>query len=288
MMGALLRMKEVLESLSPMEQRVANFILEFPEEVISLSIEDLAAACQTSAASVVRLSKSVGYSGFKELSRVLSADLAAKKNEITYDDIRPGDDVEAILHNDCMRNMKAIEGTLLLIDVQQLEKAVSALCEAQRIDFYGVGSSGLAANDAHNKFLRINKFTLASADPHEQVLSATSLRPGDVAVFFSYSGETRDTLETLEIAKNTGATTLGITKYGKNTLAENADISLHVSSSEGMIRSGAMGSRISQLTVVDTLYTAVSSRLYDEVKPYLDKTRFTAHRKRFSGKNLEE
>lgn len=281
-------MKEVLASLSPMEQRVANFILEFPEEVTSLSIEEVAAACQTSAASVVRLSKSVGYSGFKELLRVLSADLSSQQKEIAYEDIRPGDDLEVILRNVCMSNMKAIESTLTLIDVGQLNAAVEALCQAKRIDFYGVGSSGLAAHDAHNKFLRINKFSLASSDPHEQVLSATSLQPGDVAVFFSYSGETRDTIETHEIAKNTGATTVCVTKYGKNTLAENGDISLYVSSSEAMIRSGAMGSRISQLTVVDTLYTAVSSRLYDQVKPYLDKTRFTSHRKRFSGKNMEE
>ena len=287
MTGCRLRMKEAMDSLAPKEQRVASFILDFPEEVVSMSIEEVAIACQTSTASVVRLCKSIGYSGFKELLRILSADLTSQQDGIAYEDIRPGDSLDAIMRNICKSNMNAIEGTLSLMDPEQLDKAVAALCNASRIDFYGVGSSGLVAHDAHNKFLRINKFTISSSDPHEQVLSATSLRPGDVAVFFSYSGETRDTMETFEIARQSGATTVSVTRYGKNPLSEAANISLYISSSESMIRSGAMGSRISQMTMVDILYTAVSSRIYDKVKPNLDKKRLTSRRKRFRGKNQE-
>lgn len=287
MTGCRLRMKEAMDSLTPKEQRIASFILDFPEEVVNMSIEEVAIACQTSTAAVVRLCKSIGYSGFKELLRTLSSDLSLQQDVITYEDIRPGDSLEAIMRSICMSNMKAIEGTLSLMDPERLDKAVTALCNASRIDFYGVGSSGLAAHDAHNKFLRINKFTLSSSDPHEQVLSATSLKPGDAAVFFSYSGETHDTIETFQIARQSGATTISVTKYGKNPLSEAADISLYVSSSESMIRSGAMGSRISQMTMVDILYTAVSSRMYDQVKPYLDKTRLTSRRKRYHGKKQE-
>jgi len=98
-------------------------------------------------------------------------------------------------------------------------------------------------------------------------------------VLFSYSGETRDTIETCEIVKSTGATVITVTRYGRNLLNEMADIKLSISSAESMIRSGAMGSRIGQLTMVDILYTAVCSRLYDQVKPYLDKTRLTSQRK---------
>ena len=288
MTGCRLRMKEAMNSLSPKEQHVASFILDFPEEVVSMSIDEVAKACQTSSASVVRLCKSIGYSGYKELLRTLSADLSSQQDIITYEDIRPGDNLDAILRSVSMSNMKAIEGTLSLMDLDALEQAVEALCTAARIDFYGVGSSGIVAHDAHNKFLRINKFTISSSDPHEQVLSATSLKAGDVAVFFSYSGETHDTIETFEIARHSGATTISVTRYGKNPLSEAADISLSISSSESMIRSGAMGSRISQLTIVDILYTAVSSRMYDTVKPYLDKTRLTSRRKRFNGKKQEE
>ncbi|HWR11714.1 MAG TPA: MurR/RpiR family transcriptional regulator [Rectinemataceae bacterium] len=280
MTGCCLRIKEAMQSLAPMERKVAGFILDFPEEVVNMSIDELAASCSTSTASVVRLCKSVGYSGYKEFCRVLDSDLANQQGNIVYEEIHPGDSLEAIVSSVSKSDMKAIEGTLSLVDMAELGKAVDALCAAPRIDFYGVGTSGLVALDASNKFIRINKFTVAHADPHEQILSATSLRPGDVAVLFSYSGETRDTTETCEIVKATGATIITVTRYGKNQLNELADIRLFTSSAESMIRSGAMGSRIGQLTMVDILYTAVCSRLYGDVKPYLDKTRLTSQRKR--------
>ncbi len=279
MTGCCLRIKEAMPSLAPKEQKVAGFILDFPDEVVGMSIDELASSCSASTAAVVRLCKSVGYSGYKEFCRVLSADLANQPNNIVYEEIHPGDSLDAIVNSVSMSDMKAIEGTLSLVDLEELGRAVDALCAAPRVDFYGAGSSGLVALDASNKFVRINKFTVAHADPHEQMLSATSLRPGDVAVLFSYSGETRDTIETCEIVKSTGATVITVTRYGRNLLNEMADIKLSISSAESMIRSGAMGSRIGQLTMVDILYTAVCSRLYDQVKPYLDKTRLTSQRK---------
>ena len=283
MAGCYIRIKDSLKSLAPKEQKVAEFILEFPEEAMHMSIGELAQTCATSNASVVRLCKSVGYSGFKELCRVLTEELN-QQSSIVYEEIHPGDNIDAIVKNVCMSNMKAIESTLSLLDMHELDRAVDALCKAPRIDFYGVGSSGLVAKDASNKFLRINKITLSNPDPHEQILAATSLRKDDVAVLLSYSGETRDTIETAEVVKATEATLITITKFGKSQLSEMADIKLFTSSSEAMIRSGPMGSRIGQLTMVDILYTAVSSRMYGEIKPYLDKTRLVAQRKH-SGKN---
>jgi DNA-binding MurR/RpiR family transcriptional regulator len=280
MTGCCLRVKEAMQTLAPKEQKVARYILDFPEEVTGMSIDELASACSTSTASVVRLCKSVGYSGFKEFCRVLGADLVSQPSRIVYEEIHPGDSLEAIVDSVSKSDMKAIEATLSLVDMDSLGRAVDVLCAAPRIDFYGVGTSGLVAMDASNKFLRINKLTISHADPHEQILSATSLKPGDAAVLFSYSGETRDTIETCEIVKSTGAAVVTVTRFGKNQLSEMADIRLFTSSAESMIRSGAMGSRIGQLTMVDILYTAVSSRLYDQVKPYLDRTRLTSQRKR--------
>ena len=283
MAGCYIRIKESLQFLAPKEQKVAQFILDFPEDAVNMSINDLAQSCATSNASVVRLCKSVGYSGFKELGKVLSEELK-QQSPIVYEEIRPGDSLQAIVKNVSMSNMKAIESTYSLLDLEQLEHAVGALCKANRIDFYGVGSSGLVAKDASNKFSRINKLTISNTDPHDQILSATSLKCGDVSILFSYSGETRDTLETAQIVKSSGATLITITKFGKTSLSEMADIRLFTSSSEAMIRSGPMGSRIGQLTMVDILSTAVSSRMYDQVKPYLDKTRMLAQRKHAGSK----
>lgn len=287
MTGCCLRLKELMHSLTPKEQQIAAFIIDYPAEVINMSIDELASACGTSTSSVVRLCKSANYSGYKELCRALSADLAmSQSEEIAYNDVRPGDSTESIIHSVCMSNIKSIENTMSIINATGLEQAIEAIGAADRVDFYGIGTSGNVAMDAHNKFIRINKTSMSSADPHNQILSASSLKEGDVAVLISYTGDTKDILETADSVQKTDATLISLTRYSKNPLSERADISLYSSSSEPLIRSGAMGSRIGQLTIIDILYTAVVSHNYSSVKQYLDKTRLISARKHILAKPL--
>ncbi|GIQ65548.1 hypothetical protein PACILC2_41160 [Paenibacillus cisolokensis] len=98
------------------------------------------------------------------------------------------------------------------------------------------------------------------------------LSKGDVAIFISNSGETVEILETLDIAKRNGAHIIAITKYNKSELSERADILLSISTPEISLRSGAMGSRIAMLTVIDILFAGVASADYQQVKKYLSKT----------------
>jgi DNA-binding MurR/RpiR family transcriptional regulator len=275
-----LKLKERMGSLTIKEQQVATFILDYPEEVINMSINDLADSCGVSVSSVVRLCKSIGYSGYKELCRMLSADLLMNQQEsVTYEDVRPGDSIEAIMRSVCLADMKAIESTMSLINVAALQRAVEAISKAQRVDFYGVGTSGYVAMDARNKFLRINKVSMPSADSHDQILCAATLKPDDVAVAISYTGDTKDILEAVGIIKRTGATLISITRYNKNPLAQQSDLQLYTASPETMVRSGAMGSRIALLAVIDVLYTCTASRNYEDVKKSLDKSRLITARK---------
>lgn len=280
MLPCCVRLKEAMNTFSSMEQRVAAFIMGFPTEVSNMSIDELAKACNTSVSSVVRLCKSANYNGYKDFLRALSTDLAINQNkEVTYRDIQPGDSVKSIIRNVCMSHMQAIENTLSVLDTTQMQKAVNVIGKAKRIDFYGIGTSGIVAMDAHNKFVRIGKISMSSADPHQQILTAALLAKGDVAVLISYSGDTRDILELADVVKRTPATLISITRYSKNELSQKADICLYCSSSELLTRSGAMGSRISSMTVIDVLYTAVTSNQYQGVKEYLDKTQQVSARK---------
>lgn len=275
------RLKEMLNSLTSKEKVLAQFIIDFPSEAVNMSIAELAQACNTSVSTVVRLCKSAGYNGYKAFSRDLSIDLVQSQSSFTdeYGDIQPGSSVESVMNAVCANNVLAIENTLAVLKSGDLEKAVTAMIAAKRIDFYGTGTSGLVAMDACNKFIRINKLSMSSGDPHQQILSAAQLSAGDVAVLISYSGNTKDILETGETAKQTGATLISLTKYSKNPLTKLADICLYSSSADALVRSGAMGSRIGQLTVIDILYTAVTSIEYTRVKSQLDKTRLASAKK---------
>jgi len=135
------------------------------------------------------------------------------------------------------------------------------------------------AADTHNKFIRIGKISMSSNDPHQQILTASLLGRGDVAVLISYSGNTRDIVELADVVKRTKATLISLTRCSKNELAQKADIRLYCSASELMVRSGPMNSRIGSMSVIDILYTAVTSSLYQDVKEYLDKTQLVSARK---------
>ena len=95
------------------------------------------------------------------------------------------------------------------------ERAIAALTEAgadrKRIEFYGVGNSGIVAQDAQHKFFRLGVNTSASSDGHVQVMSATMLGPGDCAVIISNSGRSRDLIDVADIARKKGATLIVIT-----------------------------------------------------------------------------
>lgn len=255
------------------ERSVGEYILASPEAVTSMSIGELASACGTSKATVVRFCKAVGCRGFKELCARLHADVAVGRHrDLTYSDIHPCDGTESIIASVGDNAIGSIRNTLANLDREALEKAVDAIGRAGRVDFYGVGFSGFIALDAQNKFLRIGKFSACQTDAQLATLTAMNLAKNDVAVMISYTGETKDIIELTRRIRETGATTVSITKSGGNTLSTLTDLNLHTVSGEGFIRSGAMSSRIGQLTMIDIIFTLVVSRNFQKFKPSLDKT----------------
>jgi DNA-binding MurR/RpiR family transcriptional regulator len=189
-----------------------------------------------------------------------------------YTDIQPGDDLSTIISNISRNNSKSIEDTLSVIDKNEIARAVKVLRESNRIAFFGIGASGLVGIDAEQKFSRINKMCHTYTDGHSQLTAAILLEKNDVAIFISNSGKTAEILDSVEIAKKNGACIIAITKYNKSELADKANIVLNISTPEVTIRSGAMGSRIAMLTVVDILFAGVASAEYKKVKKYLSIT----------------
>jgi len=272
--NVLLKIRDMKESLTPVERMVAEYILASPEEIPHLSIKSLARFSRTSDASVLRFCKTMGYGGYRSFIVSISAALGSQDEEQRdqYSDIQPGDELDVIISNVSRNNVKSIEDTLSILDRGEVARAVKALRETNRIVFFGVGASGLVCQDGEQKFSRINKMCHAYIDGHSQLTAATLLGRGDVAFFVSNSGDTVEILESLDIALKNGATAIALTKFGKSELADRSDIVLTFSSPEVTMRSGAMGSRIAMLTVIDMLYAGVASAEYATIKKYLLKT----------------
>ncbi|MFB7142832.1 MurR/RpiR family transcriptional regulator [Gottfriedia sp. NPDC056225] len=274
MAGTLLKIKESINTLTESEKKVANYILNSPEAVLGMLIDDLALKSKTSKAAIIRMCKRLNYKGYREFSIDLASNITNQiQNEHKYTDIKPGDTIKSIIRNVGNNHKQSIEDTQLVLEINEIENAVLALCKAKIITFYGVGASGLVAMDAFQKFLRINKKTFFYPDYHLQGMSTANISNGDVIIAISYSGETTDTVEMANIAKETGATVISITRFGENTLSKLSDINLFLSSPDTTIRSSAMGSRIGQLYILDILFSGVASMEYADIEKYLDRSK---------------
>jgi DNA-binding MurR/RpiR family transcriptional regulator len=264
------------DSLTPVEQKVACSILEYPHEIPKMSIKMLSIQSNTSEASVLRFCKTMGYTGFREFIVSITSALASSgesnQEDKPYTDLLPGDDQSVIIQKIANSNVQSIEDTISILDVNEVQKAVESIRAARRLCFFGLGASNIVCADAVHKFLRINMNCYTWEDSHQQLAMATLLTKEDAVVLVSNSGNTKEIIDILDVAKKQKAKVIAITRYSKSILAESADIVLYISTPEISIRSGAMGSRIAMLTVVDILFSSVASSKYDEVKGYLKKT----------------
>lgn len=272
-MSALLSLlREQIEHFSPQEKRLAEYILEDPEQVQRMGITELAAACGTSPATVTRFCKSLRFKGFPDFKMRLIGELSRTADAGTYQDIVAGRPLKEIVRAIEANHLTSITDTTRLLEPEVLERAISALRSARRIDLYGMGTSSIVAQDFYQKLIRLGKSCTAFADSHMQITSASTLNEGDVALAISYSGETPETIAALQCAKDVGALTLSLTRYGTSPLPALADIPLYTSSLEEGVRRGPMASRIAQLHVIDILFTGMISEGFEEYVPMLEQS----------------
>lgn len=275
MENCLVRIKSFYPSLRPSEQKVAGYILEHPEEVIHLSVTELSNRCGISDAAIIKFCQRIGYKGYQEMKIYLAKELVSPTLEI-YGEVERNDDITTVKEKIFRLNIQAIQDTLKLLDDEALEQAVNAIAGAAKVNIYGVGASGFVAMDAQLKLLRIGIQATSFCDSHVQTYLAALLSPGDAALAISDSGNTKDVVRALLVAKKQGAKTICITSAPDSALSKAADIKLYTAATESIFRSGAIASRIAQLSVIDALFIGVALKRYDSALENLARTREAA------------
>ncbi|MFD1039738.1 MurR/RpiR family transcriptional regulator [Virgibacillus byunsanensis] len=271
--GGLVILKEMFNSLPPSEKKIATYILNNPEESILLTALTLAEKSQTSSAAVIRLCKSLGFNGFQELKIRVAGDLQAKVVK-GYRDIEPNEEYRNIIDKVTSNTIQTLKETVDIMSEESLKEAVNKLGKAKSIVFIGFGASYIAAKDAEQKFIRIDKNAQSFSDVHMAATAIANKGPEDVVVGVTFSGNTKEVVNLLELAKQKDSTTISITKYGRSAVTPFSDIQLHTSAArEATFRSGATSSRIAQLHVIDILLMCLASEEYEDTIKHLDETR---------------
>lgn len=270
-----MKIRSLLPGLARAEQRVAKVVLENPATVAHRSITEVAEQAGTSETTVTRFCKAIGVGGYPELRIALAADTARSAARANHDmggDIGPGDDLRQVVGKVAFADARAVEETAEQLDVEALDKVVQAVAGARRVDVYGFGASAFVAFDLQQKLHRIGLTCFAWNDTHIALTSAAVLTGADVAVGISHTGSTSETVEALRVARETGATTVALTNFPRSPITEVADHVLTTAARETTFRSGAMASRIAQLTVIDCLFIGVAQHHVDTAKTALEAT----------------
>lgn len=242
-------------SFTNTEKKVADYILENIKDVIYMSITDLADACNVGESSVFRFCKTMDLKGYQEFKIVLAHSISLDNETPQLSSmITMQDTIEELASKALSSNINALTETFNLITENDISNAVESMVQAERIHFFGVGTSLMTAMEAKNKFMRITNKTECSLDSHLQVMSAALMTEKDVAILISYSGSTKDTIEVAKAAKERGAKIISITRFAKSPLTSFSDITLLCGANEGPLQGGSLSAKIAQLYLLDLLY----------------------------------
>jgi DNA-binding MurR/RpiR family transcriptional regulator len=278
--GALFEIDARWESLSESEKRVAAYVVEHPKKVLHLNVRELAKQAESSQAAVIRFCKHLDFESFNNFKLRLARDVFDTYDEryVPDLDLESGTEADVVIHTTIERLQRSFAALEHTLEGESTKKAVACIQNSSKIALFGIGASGLVANDFMQKLARLGSSVFYSPDTDLQLVAAAAIRAGECAFIISYSGEKAEMIEAAKLAKKNGATVISLTMSGPNTLRELADISLMVPASERIYRQGASTSRINQLAVIDILYSLMLSSNLDASIEAIEQSMAATHR----------
>lgn len=271
MPSALAKIKHASEQLTNSERKVASYIELNPQSVIQMTLSEFAQACGVSEATIVRFIRKIGFETFQELKFSLAKD-EHQSYQVDESSIAPTDSPADVLRKVTAGAIKTIQNTYGVTNLDEYVRLAHAVRSARRIEIYGVGSSGAVAQLLQYKLIRSGYNAVALTDPHMQSFSASLLSAKDLAIAISQSGSTKDTVDTLEIAKEHGAVTAAITDHRNSPIAKFASIIIETFSSENPIDTAAGRSVLAQVYAIEVLTGILHILDYEHCRQFGDET----------------
>jgi RpiR family carbohydrate utilization transcriptional regulator len=279
--GILSSIRTKYHTLSTVQKVIADYILGNASDVILLSIGSLAGKCGTSETTVMRFLRKLDFDSYQVFRVKIAQEISHKRMESIYSEIDRGDTIDSVMKKVISSTARSVEDLQQLVRADDISKCVSLMKSASRIFFTGVGASSFIAFDAYHKFLRLGLNVSASSDSHLMSILASHTTEKDLLVAVSHSGESRDLIDCVRLAKGNGAKVVAFTSYRGSSLMDSADVVLLSSSNETMFRSDALVSRILQLVIIDMLYVSMVLEMGPEAVKRINRSRLAvASRKR--------
>ena len=242
--------------LTAAERRTADYVLKNRDRSQYLSIGELAEESGVAEATVSRFCRRLGYKGYNAFKLAI-ANAGAPKPAAADKPIRDSDAPIELARKLYAVESEAMLQTLSLLRPAELDKAVAILQSARKVLCMGQGGSMILASEAAHLFSVYNGKFVPVSDSHMQIIASATLTKDDAVLFFSYSGATKDMMETLSVVRERGAKVILITRFPRSPGAAQADVVLQCGSNESPLQHGSVPARIAQLFLLDILFTRV-------------------------------
>jgi RpiR family carbohydrate utilization transcriptional regulator len=263
--------RDLYPSMYEAEQRIADYVMNNPQHVLDLTASELATQAQTATSTVVRFCQKLGFSGYREFKLRLARDLVTPVH-LSDLMLTATDSIDNMVYKVFRSNIQNLVDSSQRLDLEQITRAIDAISKATIVYLVGVGSSVAIVYDLYYWFGRIGVPAHPLVDPNLQRIIAAQATPNMVFLGISHSGATRDTVETLRLARELGATTIAMTNYSKSPIASVSTILLVTASQATTLQGVSMTSRVVQMGINDVLVLGVAKKQLARAEKVLDNT----------------
>ena len=274
MKNCIIQLKECYGRLSKSEKIVADYILKNKLAASDLTISELSKKTNVSCSTINRLALNLGYDGYKEFIKSLYLNAHNDEKELNKHiyDVDIDDDfnlsIKEVASLVCSLNIEAITNTYKMLDMKTLNKVIKLIDKAQRVVIFALSGSIVVAKDMLFKLERLGIACQVSDNYHSLLANASTLKKNELAVFISYSGNTKEVIEAAKLAKETEATVVGITMVGNNQLSKLVDYSIQHSSVDRGIKTFSTRSRVVQENIVDMIFIGLVTKRKEQLNKY--------------------
>lgn len=274
MNGVIALIKHRMSDLTNSEKKIAKIVLQNTKQIIKMTVNELATTCGVSDATVIRFIKKLDFETFQEFKFSLAKEEVENVDEEEELVLKPEDNPENVHRKITLASLKSIESTskITKLNLDVYIEVARAIKSADKIYIFGVGASGAVAIFLQYKLTRSGYPAVAITDPHMQAILAANMNSRDLAIGISQSGSTKDTVDSLVVAKAHGAKTVAITEHKNSPISKYSSVIIETFSSENPIKNSAGRSVLAQIYAIELLTGILQSFDYEKSKKFGEET----------------
>lgn len=226
-----------MQTLTAREADIRNYILAHPEDIASMSCHELGKATYSSASSVSRFCKKLGFQTYPAFKMQLSSELAAGgMTDLTDLQLSEQENLVSVFDKVNELEQQALASTRAALSVPKLLRLQRLLNEHSVIDFYAYDMNVLLAKYGCSLFVHAGKSAVTYTESNEQVLHALNCPNTHLAVLISHTGESRRLIELARLLGQRQVKRIIITASKNTTLGSLADEYLYAATVFGLHR----------------------------------------------------